>query len=271
MDRGEVEIEEARQMRGRRASDLTTDREKDEYEVMRTVLRNWCNSCVRGRAKQSHGCPTSAPSRPSMAKDCRVSIRSMNENSPTVLVLFERTHEVERDCRVSYEATEPHAVDCVRVHLNACGLSEVLFKGSSEPASQALIDEMEVVRSEEAVVKESPKCSYQSSGEVEDTVQRIESPTRTRDRVFREKFGRKVDSKSVASSLPDRQVTLSQTEKRSDEHSTRSRANSKECDGLLAQVGETVGFKVACCDMAEPELRWVTREERERLGCSSWD
>ena len=47
MDRGEVEIEEARQMRGRRASDLTTDREKDECEVMRTVLRNWCNSCVR--------------------------------------------------------------------------------------------------------------------------------------------------------------------------------------------------------------------------------
>ena len=48
---------------------------------------------------------------------------------------------------MSYEATEPHAVDCVRVHLNSCGLSEVLFKGSSEPASQALIDEMEVVRS----------------------------------------------------------------------------------------------------------------------------
>ena len=123
----------------------------------------------------------------------------MNENSPTV-VLFERTHGVERDCRVSYEATEPHAVDCVRVRLDSCGLSEVLFKGSSEPASEALIDEIEVERSEEAVVKESPKCSYQSSGEAEDTVQKIESPTRTCARVLREKLGRKVDSNTVASS-----------------------------------------------------------------------
>ena len=81
----------------------------DEYEVMRTVLRNWCNSCVRGRAKQSHRCATSDPSRPSMAKDCRVSTRNVNENSPTVLVLCKRTHGVERDCRVSHEATEPHA------------------------------------------------------------------------------------------------------------------------------------------------------------------
>ena len=71
-----------------------------------------------------------------MAKDCRVSTRSVNENSPTVLVLFERTHGVERDCQVSHEATEPHAVDCVRVHLDACGLSEVLFKGDSESAAR---------------------------------------------------------------------------------------------------------------------------------------
>ena len=175
-----------------------------------------------------------------MTKDCRVSTRSANENSPTVLVLFERTHGVERDCQVSHEATEPHAVDCVRVHLDACGLSEVLSKGDSESAAQALIDEMEVERSEEAVVKESPKCSYQSSGEAEDTVKRIKSLTRIRDCVVREKLRRKVDSKSVASSWPDRQVELSQTENRSGEHSTRSRVKSKECDGPLAQVGETM-------------------------------
>ena len=101
-----------------------------------------------------------------------------------MLVLLKETSGVERDCQVSHEATEPHAVDCVRVHLDVCGLSEVLSKGSSEPATQALIDEMEVERSEEAVVEESPKCLYQSSGEAEDTAQRIESQTRIRDRVF---------------------------------------------------------------------------------------
>ena len=55
-----------------------------------------------------------------MTKDCTVFIRSVNENSPT-LVLLERTHEVVGDCQVSHEATEPHVVDCVQVHLDACG------------------------------------------------------------------------------------------------------------------------------------------------------
>ena len=81
----------------RRASILTTDKEKDEYEVMRTVLRNWCGSCVNGRAKHSHGCPTSEPSELLAVRDCRVSSRSMNENSPTVLTLLRRTHGAERN------------------------------------------------------------------------------------------------------------------------------------------------------------------------------
>ena len=114
MERGEVEVEEARQTRVRRASILTTNKERNEYEVMRTVLRDWCNSCAKGRAKHSHGCPTSEPSGSLAVGDCRVSSRSMNENSPTVLLLLRRTHGAERDCQVVREATEPHAVDCVR-------------------------------------------------------------------------------------------------------------------------------------------------------------
>ena len=51
MDRGKVEVEEPRQRRTRRASIFITDMERNEYEVMRTELRNWC-----------HGCPTSEPS-----------------------------------------------------------------------------------------------------------------------------------------------------------------------------------------------------------------
>ena len=58
MDRGEVEREEAKQTRVRRASILTTNKESNECEAMRTVSRNWCDSCVGGSAKHSHGCPT---------------------------------------------------------------------------------------------------------------------------------------------------------------------------------------------------------------------
>ena len=97
MDRGEVEVKEARQAREKRASVLATDKEKDEYEVMRTVLCNWCDSCVKRRARHSHRCPTSEPSGSLASRDCRVSSRSMNENPPTVMVLFKRTHGVDRD------------------------------------------------------------------------------------------------------------------------------------------------------------------------------
>ena len=100
----------------------------------------------------------------------------------------------------------------------------------------------------------------------EDTVHRIKSPTQTCARVLREKLGRKVDSKSVASSRSDRQVVLGQPEKRDDGHSTRSRAKGKACDGPMAQVGETMRFKVACCEMAELESRWVTRACLDRTG-----
>ena len=93
MDRGEVEVEEARQTRTRRAPILTTNKERNEYEVMRTVLRNWCDSCVKGRAKHSHRCPTSEPSGSLVTRDCKVSSLSTNENSPTVLVLLKKPME----------------------------------------------------------------------------------------------------------------------------------------------------------------------------------
>ena len=118
MDRGEVEVEEARQTRVRRASILTTDQEKDRYEVMRTVLRNWCDSCVKGRAKHSHRCPTNEPSASLAVRDYGFSSRSMNENSPTGLVLLKETHGVKRDCQMGREDTEPRAVDCVLAYLD---------------------------------------------------------------------------------------------------------------------------------------------------------
>ena len=56
------------------------------------------------------------------------------------------------------------------------------------------------------------------------------------------------------------------SEKRDGGHSTRSRVKGRECDGPLAQVGETMGFKVACCEVAELESRWVTRACLDRTG-----
>ena len=39
----------------------------------------------------------------------------------------------------------------------------------------------------------------------------------------------------------------------------------------MAQVSETMGFKVACCEVGELELRWVTRVCLDRTGEKSED
>ena len=58
MDRGGADVEESKQKRVRGPSTLTTATEKIEYEVMRTALRNECDTYAKGRAKDSHRCPT---------------------------------------------------------------------------------------------------------------------------------------------------------------------------------------------------------------------
>ena len=188
----------------------------------------------------------------------------MNENSPTVLVLLRRT--LERNEIVRWFA-KPQRILRSIVCRYVLTLGEVFSKGNSESAAQVLVGEMEVECSEEVVVVgESPKCLCQSGSEAEDTVQRIEGLRQTCTRVLREDLGSKVVSKSIASSRPDRQLVTSQSEKRDDGHSTGSRAKGKHCDGPLAQVGETMGFKVASCEVAELESRWVARACLDRSG-----
>ena len=62
----------------------------------------------------------------------------------------------------------------------------MLLKGNIESADRVLVDEMEVERSEEAVVEESPKCLYQSSSEAEVLAKDREPNTNLRSCVARE-------------------------------------------------------------------------------------
>ena len=103
------------------------------------------------------------------------------------------------------EATEPHAVDCVRACLDAGCLSEVLSKGNSESAAQV---------QKSSVAKLATRVLHRHG---------------SADRWF---------------SASPRSVM----------------------DGPLARVDETMGFKVACCEVAELESRWVTRACLDRSG-----
>ena len=117
---------------------------------------------------------------------------------------------------------------------------------------------MKVERSKKAMLEESPKCLHQLSGEAENAARRIESPEQACACLLQEYTGRKVVSEGIAPSRPDWQVVPSQSEKRDNGHSVRSRARGKRCDGPL-QDGGTTGCKVVRRGMAELEPRWATK------------
>ena len=78
--------------------------------------------------------------------------------------------------------------------------------------------------------------------------------------MLQEKLGYKVDSKSII--LPwfvrHAAYVLSRYVKRDDGRSAWARLRGKECDSPLAQVGETVDFKIVRGEMAKLEPRWAT-------------
>ena len=78
--------------------------------------------------------------------------------------------------------------------------------------------------------------------------------------VLQEKLGYKVDSKSIVLPWLVRHAAyvVSRFVKRDDGRSAWARLRGKECDSPLAQVGETVDFKIVRGEMAKPEPRWAT-------------
>ena len=125
-------------------------------------------------------------------------------------------------------------------------------------------------------MEKSPKYSHQSNGAVEKAVRRIESLTRTYVRVLQEKLGYKVDSTSIVLPWLVRHAAyvLSRFVMRDDGRSASARLRGKECDSPLAQVGETVDFKIVWGEMAKLEPRCPTERSwaaRTKATRSSWE
>ena len=78
--------------------------------------------------------------------------------------------------------------------------------------------------------------------------------------VLQEKLGFKVDSKNIVLPWLVRHAAyvFSRFVKRDDGRSAWARLRGKECDSPLAQVGETVDFKIVRGEMARLEPRWAT-------------
>ena len=87
--------------------------------------------------------------------------RGTDADLVTNTMLIQKLHSVVEARKVSHEASEPHAVNCVWENLNANGLGRALLKGSVGSAAQTR-------RGERMMAEKSSKCLHQSSerGEV---------------------------------------------------------------------------------------------------------
>ena len=91
--------------------------------------------------------------------------------------------------------------------------------------------------------------------------------------MLQEKLGHKVDSKSIVLPWLVRQAVyvLSRFVKRDDGRIVWARLKGKKCDSPLAQVGETVDFKIVRGEMAKLEPGWATgtflgrKDERDEV------
>ena len=221
------------------------------------TFRSWCEVCVAGRATEdAHKRSSNESSLPLVAMDCR----NTDADLATILVVVQRPHGAIRACQVLRNGPEPHAIDCVLAYLESWGLAEVLLKADNDPAIQALVRGVRAKRGERTMLENSLKYSHQSNGAVENAVRRIESLTCTYVCVLQEKLGNKVDSKSIVLPWFARHAAyvLSRYIKRDDGRSAWARLRGKECDSPMAQIGETVNFKVVRGEMAKLEPRWAT-------------
>ena len=249
MDRGEGEIEEERKARVKSAPVLPTDKEREEHEATHATFRSWCEACVAGRATEdSHRRPATEPSVPLVAMDYGFLGRDTDVELATILVLIQRPHGAVGACQVLRTGPEPYAIDCVLAYLDTWGLREVLPKADTEPAIQALVDAVRVRRARGRWWKES---------EVLASVIWCGRTCSAKDREPHENLRVCVAGEAWPQSRQQEDCSTVACQARGVRAQSIFEARW-ECDSPLAQVGETVDFKIVRGEMAELEPRWAT-------------
>ena len=130
MDRGEIEVEEERQVRTKRVPVFPTDSEKCENEGTHVTSRSQC------KTEDSRKNLEIESSLPRVGMDRGFLARSTDADLVMNTMLTQKPHNVVETRQVSHEAPERHAVNCVLENLDANGLGRVLLKGSVESDAQ---------------------------------------------------------------------------------------------------------------------------------------
>ena len=189
MDRGEIEVEEERQVRTKHMPFLPTDSEKRENESTQVASRSQC------KTEDSREHLEIESSLPRVGMDRGFLARSTDADLVMNTMLKQKPHNMVETQQESHEAPELHAGNCALENLDANGLGRVLLKGSVGSAAQTFVDPDWVGRGERMMAEKSSKCLHQSSCAGKNDVRKIESSATTNDPVLPERFGCRAKSK----------------------------------------------------------------------------
>ena len=241
MNRGEIEVEEERRVRAKRAPVLPTDKEKDEGEIMHMTTRSQCDRRFPQVFTKRVAVPRVTMDRGPFAHDVY-----------TDPVLIQGIHSVVETCQVLHESSETRAVNGVLENLDTCGLDEVLLKRDAGSAIRILVDPARVGREEKTMAERCSKYLHQSNGTSENTVENIDTPVTNSDCVLPEWSGCKIASESIAPSQIGHTVrVLSRSERCRDDHNERVRLRRRRSRAELLLKSETVNPEHVRGEMAK--------------------
>ena len=232
MDRGEIEVEEERQVRTKRVPVLPTDKEKDESEIMHMTNRSQCET------EDSHKCSPKESVVPRVTTDRR----SFAHDVCTDSVSIQKIRSAVEAGQVPHESSETRAVNGALENFVTSGLSEVLLKRDVGSAFRILVDPAWVGREEKTTAEKcSSKYLHQSNGTSENAVENIDTTVTASGCGSPEWLGCQFDSESIApSQIGCTERVLSQSERCGDDHNVRVRRRMRTSRAELMLKSETV-------------------------------
>ena len=237
-----------------------TDQERLEHAATHIPFRVWCKHCCDGKArdwphKRDYGPP---PDIPSVHLDFLFINTDLDDDVLTVLGIKEKPGQAVGATALPDKSASEFAVAAVTGYLDFWGHNDVTLKCDQEPSMKKIVEIIKEKRKHRTLIEFSPKYSHQSNGIVESAHYHLQSQIRTLKSDFEEKTGILITAKSMMTPWLVRHAAwlITRYSPGPDGVTAYRRLRGKDYRGEVAEIGESVSYRVANKTQSKLDTRW---------------